>query len=218
MNAQPKNDDGYRVIVVHTNYDETTRITSTWASDLISVVPAHAQLHGEKANSANLREVLENATSAALIAFYGHGTETKLLGHQQVASSEDAALIGLAGETLLPPALSRHRIYAVACWAGSELGPALRDAGAEFIGYQYAFHLAPGFHHRFKEIVNGGAAAWVNGMDGQQVWQQLYNDWDAFVVKKRHRNAAVYMSEDTFAAVFAQWNRDSLVYHRPKQS
>jgi hypothetical protein len=203
------------IILIHTNYDEETVIIGGWASELTSIVSADRILRGNEVNAAALRALIAGLQNSSVIAFYGHGTEEELLEYLADKPESNRALVGTKGECVQPEELSKHKIYAVACWAGSRLGRALSQSGAEFIGYQYAFWLAPGFNHRLKEIVNAGLIAWLRGARGPDVVAQLKEGWKSLSIQKRSPKASVHISDELFVAMVAHWNGDSLVYHGP---
>ncbi len=202
-----------KLILINPRYDSHTQITSAWASDIHKDVPVYHRLEGEQITPDQLRSILADLNGPALIAFYGHGTEEELLAHQSENTSRP--LIGIAGVCVLPAELSSHRIYAVACLAGSKLGPALQGASCEFIGYKDDFAIATAFEDRFKSIVNQALIDWANGQSVKEVWSGLSKAWKDLAETMRStrtREQPVHMSFRTLAAAFALFNRKSLMY------
>jgi len=79
------------------------------------------------------------------LVFYGHGTETEMIGQDK------NAMVDIDNAHLLRGWV----IYAMACKTAKVLGPAVIDAGGlAYIGYTDHFNFLPGTHEVFGECVN----------------------------------------------------------------
>ena len=161
-----------RVVLIHTNYDVETETTSKWALEARHSLTLCDHLHTDQVVSARLRTALQKLDQGGIIAFYGHGTTRELLG------SNDTPIVGTTGSCVLPLELAKMRVYAVACFAGVHLGPALGNAQCEFIGYSERFIFAPGFEESFSEVVNNALIEWSRGAHVQDVFERLQRAWE----------------------------------------
>lgn len=176
-------------ILIHTNYDEATMVTSSWCMTLAESHALAAHLAGSRATEADLRRAIKSNPNVRCIAFYGHGELDNLRAYTE-PSQASAALVHATGPGgLLPKELSGFKVYAVACYAGSNLGKALADAGCEFLGYtrQFWIPFKLGNHDsepldRFRDVVNGGCIRWLTMKKGkEEVRCWLYVSWDDLI-------------------------------------
>lgn len=119
-----------RALVVTPSNDKETRITRSWGEAVLNLAraadPNSFPLDEHEAVRDRFESALTENPSISLVVFYGHGLDDGLLGHDRrpLLDRHNAAL--MAGKTLV----------AVACLSGTELGPALMQAGCQaFIGY-----------------------------------------------------------------------------------
>lgn len=203
-------EESIKVVLVHTNHDLQTELTNSWALEVISKISVTHHLHGEEVNAGRLREKLQGLDTA-IIAFYGHGSDAELLAHQ-LTPGQRAVLVGVSGNCILPSELALHKIYAVACSAGAKLGPALKVAGCEFIGYSEAFLIAPAFEDKFKSIVNNALIDWTRGATTSEVCNALRRAWQNLAddLKISRPKEPIRLSFRAVAAGFALMNAESL--------
>jgi hypothetical protein len=203
-----------KVILISTKYDVQTETTSQWAAQIPEAIAVFHRLEGENVIVDNLKRVLGELLEPALIAFYGHGHEDKLIAHKP-KGTEDAPLVGLNGPCVLPLELGKHRVYAVACLAALKLGDALGAAGCEFIGYEDVFSFAPGFEHRFEKVVNDALLEWNSGVPVETVWRNLRRAWRELGKALRAGGPRVptHMGYKALASASATLNGRSVSFH-----
>jgi hypothetical protein len=165
-----------KIVLVRPSYDYETQTMNAWAKTVrVGLFTAH-DLDGFSATEKNLRQCLQNSPDAELIAFYGHGSQESLVVRN--SAKVETPIIHASGPGILPRELNSRNVYAVACLAGVNLGPALASANCRFVGYLGNFMMVPHFEREFGSVVNRGLLAWANdGKTGAQVRKQLRRDW-----------------------------------------
>ena len=197
-----------KVIMIRPAYDDETRTMNKWGASVMASVPKSDDLTGSLATEVNLRRSLQKNPPAELIAFYGHGEADHLVGHLSGASST-SAVVHASGPGVLPTELSGRNLYAVACHAGTRLGPALKAAGCRFVGYSSDFVYAGGFEDDFEKVVNNGLIAWATrGKTSTRIKRQLKEDWD-----RLRKDASRGARSNFLVALAANWNRDYVCSH-----
>jgi hypothetical protein len=201
-----------KVVLIHTNYDLHAECTSKWALEISTALALADHLHGEAVTAQRLRQVLQGLDGTVIVAFYGHGTHAELLGQHLESTGNRAVLVGIEGNCVLPQELTGHKIYAVACLAGSRLGPALKVEACEFIGYSDEFVFSPAFEDRFKAIVNDALIEWARGTSANVVCNRVRQAWHTLaseLTSKRPREP-LHLSIKAVAAGYALMNADCL--------
>lgn len=133
------------------------------------------ELTGESATLETLRLALIRHRDCKFIVFFGHGTPDRLLAHNHDIYSEDAVIQRRASE-VHPPEIAGRNVYAFACLAGRDLGPALISIGSSFIGYNeeiWSVPLVPEFDEDVRRIVYKGLDMWVGGETRESVVDYL---------------------------------------------
>jgi hypothetical protein len=182
-------------------------MTHSWADDIVQRGLVVADLGEDLATIEKLSIALQQH-DCRLIAFYGHGLEDSLLG-QPNGMAGDSAIISVLSISRFPKELAGRKLYAVACLAGSRLGPALRSVDCEFIGYSEALAVPTLFENDCKAIINEGLLQWIRGSSTEAVCERLRDLWEGMALSfrqtgsKRHINLTV-RSE---AAAWAWFNR-----------
>jgi hypothetical protein len=186
-------------------------MTHSWAAEIVATGIVRADLEGASATLTALDAEMLRHSDCTLIAFYGHGLEDSLLG-QPVTMSNPTPIVGVSNSSVFPSQLAGRKLYAVACLAGSKLGPALRSINCEFIGYSEALVIPRLFENECKSIVNEGIVKWASGTSAQAVYEKLRELWLAMAKScgqkgsKRHIN----LSHRSMAGAFAYYNREAV--------
>jgi hypothetical protein len=180
------------VILLSPIYDYVTRTMNAWARIAKVGVYTAYDLDGYSVTEENLRSCLQKFPAAELIVFYGHGEPDCLL----VKSIEGVgtALVHTVGPGVLPVELRARHVYAVACHAGSKLGPALASASCHFVGYKGGLSVVKYFEDYFGKVVNAGLVSWANEPKTcNEIRDQVRNEWlqlsDALVLEKFFENS-----------------------------
>jgi hypothetical protein len=115
-----------RVLVIRPEYDDATRIASTWANAIVPR-PGCQELRGADATRSGFEQSVRDH-DPRLLLFYGHANDDYLAGHNG-ESVLDTSNLGLL----------RGRIaVAFACWSGNILGEMAIDpryGALAFVGY-----------------------------------------------------------------------------------
>jgi len=161
------------MLVIRPDYDLATATTSKWAKEIIEYAQSRRieviDLCGSSANPAKLQEVFEKV-NPRLVLHYGHGRDDALLGQN------DAPLFTLNNVSLLRGVC----VYTVSCCSGKELADAIADVGGSFIGHSEVFLFTPLNETPFRQSVNTGVRALIDGKTMGQAYeesQQEYNKW-----------------------------------------
>ncbi len=109
-------------------------------------------LDGYSATEENLRTCLEISPNAELVVFYGHGKADCLVA--QTSSGQELPVVRTISPGVTPEEVVGRKVYAVACHAGTALGPSLALKACEFVGYDEGFSLVKYFERDFGEVVN----------------------------------------------------------------
>jgi len=159
------------MLVIRPSYDSATVTTSRWAKEIIEYAQSRGieviDLCGSSADPAKFQEVLEKV-KPRLIVHYGHGREDALLGQN------DIPLLTLNNVGLLRGLC----VYTVSCRSGKKLGDAIADVGGSFIGHSGVFLFNPFNETPFRESVNTGVRALIDGKTMGKAYeasQQEYN-------------------------------------------
>jgi len=148
-----------KVIFVRPAYDEVSQAMSAWAEEAKMGIDHESDLEGSSANEGELREALQIHPNATLVAFYGHGEPNSLL--TKGSDETECPLVHVTPSGVVPEELSGRNLYAVACKAGAQLGPALAKVGCSFVGYEEEFTFPLGFEEQFGALVNRGLRSWA---------------------------------------------------------
>jgi len=168
-------------LVIRPNDDPATQITSKWAEEVVDYAQGRGlqvvDLHGSLANPVRFRETLEKM-KPCLIVHYGHGTEDALLGQDQVPllTLDNVGLI--RGIT----------VYTIGCHIGKRLGKAMVEAGgyvASAYAGQYVFD--PFNETPFRESVNAGAKALIEGKTLGEAYQAVRQTYDGWILLEFNR-------------------------------
>lgn len=195
-----------KVIIIHPTHDDVTRDLNRWASSVLDSVQVGDDLAGASAAEANLRQSLLDNPSAELVGFYGHGEVDLLVGHGS-GGATTAPIIHIREPGVRPSELSHRNLYAVACHAGAELGPALASVGCSFVGYDQKFAYAIEFEGEFARVVNKGLVEWANvaGKTGTQIGALLKDEWAA-LRKEATQGPRKGTKSGFLIALAAHWN------------
>jgi hypothetical protein len=168
-------------IMIRPDNDEATKITNGWGETVVWENPPVADLTGTLATEMQLWAAMKAHPEAQSIVFYGHG-ELDNLTAQTERIEPAAAVIHAVEGGVLPVQLHGYKLYAVACYAGTKLGPALAKAGCKFIGYMREFWIPRGFEFKTGKVVNEGCVAWlIENQSQAQVIQLLNKRWDDLI-------------------------------------
>jgi hypothetical protein len=168
-----------KVILVHPAHDQGSQRLSNWLASVLSNLDVTANLTGVGASEENLRKSLSNAPEAGLICFYGHGEVDYLLGYD--SAGNPPPLIHVRAPGVEPSELSNRNLYAVACYAGVQLGPALGGARCNFVGYRDKFQYVIERQDDFAKVVNVGLVEWASkpGKTAGEITDLLKAEWAA---------------------------------------
>ena len=196
-------------IMIRPDNDDATKITNRWAQTVVLENPPAADLTGKLATEEHLRAAIKAHSEAQAIVFYGHG-ELDNLTAQTERIEPAAAVIHAVEGGVLPRELHGYKLYAVACYAGTKLGPALAKAGCKFIGYMREFWIPRGFEFETGNIVNEGCVAWLIEKQSQaQVIELLNKRWDDLIDDLTFGEAAQWPEAFNAAALFLN-NKNAL--------
>lgn len=197
-----------KVIMIRPSYDNVTRTLNSWAASAKGSISLDLSddLNGELATETNLRTSLQVNPPVEMVAFYGHGDVDHLIGHGRGPSGL-RPVVHKGGPGVLPNELPGRNLYAVACWSGAELGPALATAGCRFVGYCENFSYVEGFED-FKNVVNRGLIEWATKeKTNAEIHAQVKDDWAA--LRRRFSIADRKGEKNAFmAALCALWNHE----------
>ena len=204
------------ILVVGSTHDIPT-ILSTQAALRCQTLADAAELPNELllAFAANrfLLE-LEFGKPVELMCYYGHGTESSLVGNEiltaDLLSAENAGL------------LQNKILYAFACQAGNKLAPALIQAGARtvFASIDYMFGAFPEEDHNYFEdwldtILIIPRTLFNYGTAGEAI--QNFKNLCTTYIDKYKKNPDAYLNGDWYAEAFER-NREGLMLFGDKSA
>jgi hypothetical protein len=170
------------VILVRPAYDQETKAMSKWA-EIVKVqldIEPKEDLEGPSANEEELRKVLRRHDKAAsiIVAYYGHGEPKLVLGKWN--GDATSPLIHVRAPGVVPEELRGKKLYAVACEAAGDLGPALADVACAFVGYLGRFSFSMPFEKDFGEVVNRSLVTWASetkSKSSREIAEELREAW-----------------------------------------
>ena len=161
------------ILVIRPNHDLATATISKWGEEVVEYARGQGfqviDLHGSLANPDKLQEALTQV-KPKLIVHYGHGREDALLGQN------DAPLFTLDNASQLRGVA----VYTVSCCSGRKFAEAIERVGGSFIGYSRVFLFNPFNEAPFRESVNVGVKALIDGKtmgEAYEAGQQEYDKW-----------------------------------------
>lgn len=124
-------------IIVFTNpaHDKPTEYIGVWCEKMVSLAKTKPEtkvieIRGKDVIKNNVVKIIKE-TIPQLVFFHGHGSSNEICGH-------DYNVLIKVGDNL--DILKDKVVHALACSAGSKLGPELLDIGGQcFIGYKEDF-------------------------------------------------------------------------------
>ena len=202
------------VLVVATRYDSTTRITWSWASNLVKDLfnKGHHYnfIEGRAVSYTAIDHIIP---SADFVLFYGHGEPDRFIGQKGLLSfGSGPPLVNTTNVSVF----QGRPVYAVCCLALGRLGSEyahMFPQGA-FIGYDGNFAFSYKIPTYFEGVVNQAALDLVDGTPPRQVYNDIQTAWDTLSVALLKGTLPVNV-QDGFAAAFSAYTNARTVGIKP---
>ncbi len=206
------------VVISRPKFDETTNYLYTWASKIITSLKRSnfgvIDLKDKKANKKNI----ENAPikkNPSLVIFSGHGSPTKICGHN------NEVLINHENKKHLKSKI----VYSISCSSARELGKKVADENTSFAGYEEEFIFLIDKNKActpekdeiakpFMDCSNQFSISLLKGKTTGEAYEDTkrkYNGWICYFAAKE------YLPEVSSIISCLIWNRDSFILHGNKE-